>query len=391
MEYTVACNWDPDLIDRIDYPEVKTLFGALPDTIISGGRSSIVTNKLNDKALKDYIDKVHKKGKRFDFNINSICLSNIELTAAGYGRIIEYLERLCDLGVDSVTISNTNLIEIVKRRFPNLKIKVSTFQKINSVSMTQRFEDMGVDAIMLSEHINRDFKLLRSIRNSVKCKLVLIANVGCVYFCPNVHAHAASNAHSGAAGQEKTIFTETYHTYCFQKRIEKPEELVKIRWIRPEDVSYYEDLGIDMLKIIDRSTSTDSLAERVKAYCERSYEGNLLNFPGQMVDRKNTDKKISGGMLDNESDENVGKAMKFLSAFNYSLSDLFYLDNKKIPSDFLKGFEKRNCQDMSCDNCGYCKEISETAVTILDQKKLDSTREKLKNIRNDIFHGNLLY
>jgi len=391
VEFTVACNWDPDLIDRVDYSEVKTLFGGLPDTLISGGRSSIVTKRLDDDSIKEYINKVHIKGKRFDFNINSMCLSNNEFTAEGYKQIIKYLEWICELGVDSVTISNPNLIEIVKRNFPHLKIKVSTFQKINSVSMAKRFEDMGVDSIMLSEHINRDFKLLRSIRSNIKCKLVLVANVGCVYCCPNVHSHAASNAHSGAANQEKTIFTETYHTYCFQKRIQSPEELVKIRWIRPEDVSFYEDIGIDMLKIIDRSTSTDSLSQRVKAYCERSYDGNLLDFPGQMVDKKNTDKRITEGMLDNESDENISKSMKFLSAFTYSLSDLFYIDNKKIPADFLNGFEKRNCQNMSCSSCDYCKEIADKAVTVLDQKKLDIIRERLNNVRSGIYDGTLLY
>jgi hypothetical protein len=30
MEFMVACNWELDLLDKINYPEVKTLFGGLP-------------------------------------------------------------------------------------------------------------------------------------------------------------------------------------------------------------------------------------------------------------------------------------------------------------------------------------------------------------------------
>ena len=209
--------------------------------------------------------------------------------AEGYRGILEYLDWIAGLGFDSVTISVPLLIEIVKKHFPGLRVKVSSYQKIRSVSMAQRFEDLGADAIVLSEHSNRDFKLMEAIRKAVRCRLVLIANVGCVFDCPNVFAHANSNSHSGAQGEPATIFTESYQTYCTMKRLESTSELIKMRWIRPEDVSVYEDLGIDALKILDRHSSTDALAERVRAYVQRSFAGNLLDLAGQMINpRKST-------------------------------------------------------------------------------------------------------
>jgi collagenase-like PrtC family protease len=65
-----------------------------------------------------------------------------------------------------------------------------------------------------------------------------------------------------------------------------PVEFVKSRWIRPEDVKVYEDVGIDMLKILERNNTSDTLGERVKAYSMRSYEGNLIDMLGQMSNRK---------------------------------------------------------------------------------------------------------
>ena len=45
MKYTVASNWDIDLLDAIDYPEVHSVFAGLPNTPLSGGRSSVMINE----------------------------------------------------------------------------------------------------------------------------------------------------------------------------------------------------------------------------------------------------------------------------------------------------------------------------------------------------------
>ncbi len=391
MEYTVACNWDPELINRIDYPEVKSLFGGLPETLISGGRSSLLTRNVQENKIREYIQQVHTRGLNFDYNINSACLSNQELTASGYRDIMRYLEWVCSLGVDSLTISNTNLIEIVKKNFPQLKIKVSTYQKVSNPCQAKRFEDMGVDALMLSEHINRNFKILAAIRKSVKCKLVLVANVGCIYNCPNMHSHANCTAHSGAAGEVDSIFTEAYNLYCFQKRLSNREELIKIRWIRPEDVPYYEEIGIDMLKIIERSSSTQALEERVKAYSERKYDGNLLNFLGQAWDIKRTDEQIKKSITIKVKSENTAKAMMLLKAFSSSLPELFSLDNRKLGSDFIQSFINRDCNATNCSECGNCKKIAEETISIIDQKKLDIADQRIKEVRNSVIDGSLLY
>ena len=52
-------------------------------------------------------------------------------------------------------------------------------------------------------------------------------------------------------------------------------------WVRPEDVHHYEELcnktGKNLtLKLTDRARTTDWLTEVVKAYAEKSYNGNLF-------------------------------------------------------------------------------------------------------------------
>ena len=53
---------------------------------------------------------------------------------------------------------------------------------------------------------------------------------------------------------------------------------LRANWIRPEDLHLYEELGYHNFKIVERNTPTQILLERVKAYAERRYDGNLLDL-----------------------------------------------------------------------------------------------------------------
>ncbi|HEX7511309.1 MAG TPA: U32 family peptidase, partial [Chitinivibrionales bacterium] len=126
MKYLVACNWDPTLIDKLNVAEVSSLFGGLPDALISSGRPSSQIKSISEHTVKNFINRIHEKKWAFDYNMNSTCLANKEVTRKGFSQIMKYLERISDLGVDALTISNTNLIGIVKKNFPKLRVNLST-------------------------------------------------------------------------------------------------------------------------------------------------------------------------------------------------------------------------------------------------------------------------
>jgi collagenase-like PrtC family protease len=158
-----------------------SIFAGLSNSTVASGRASLLIRDMDEAAVRDYIAQVHAKGWSFDFNLNSTCLSNRELYADGRAVIIAHLDWVAGLGVDAVTVSIPLLMEIIRQRYPQWRVRVSSYQRIQSVSIARRFENLGADAIVITEHSNRDFKLLEGIRRSVKCKLVLIANVGCIY------------------------------------------------------------------------------------------------------------------------------------------------------------------------------------------------------------------
>jgi collagenase-like PrtC family protease len=300
------------------------------------------------------------------------------------------VEGILDLGVDSLTVSLPSLMEIINKHFPGTKIKVSTYQKVDSVAMAKKFEELGADVIMLSELINRDFKRLQAIRRSVKCKLALIANAGCLHGCPNIHCHSTSCAHSGSKGENNTIFSEYYQATCTFGRVSNPVELIRARWIRPEDVKVYEDIGIDMLKILERNSKSDSLGERVKAYSERKYEGNLVDILGQIINSKHAIGRDLGesGL----SNEEFVKAGRFIKTFFWvNLSNMYYIDNTKIPKNFIDSFMGRDCSKLSCEECKYCESILNQCKTKKNSALVESTLKSMKALKEEIIEGSILY
>jgi hypothetical protein len=249
----------------------------------------------------------------------------------------------------------------------------------------------------LSEHINRDFKALRAIRAAVKCQLALIANVGCIYDCPNSQTHANSIAHCGARGETK-LFADSFMFFCFGKRLSSPEEVVKIRWIRPEDVGHYEDIGIDVLKIIDRYTNTETLSERVNAYCQRSYDGNLIMLLGQMADPKRSNIRAKEMYLRRMLTRPGLKSMRaakiargLSQVLSHSLYEILSLDNKSLPDNFIQTFEERDCRASDCRSCGYCNRVAGKAVRVLNEDVLAEVKRGVGQTLENIQTGANLY
>ena len=58
----------------------------------------------------------------------------------------------------------------------------------------------------------------------------------------------------------------------------EPIEFLRSPFIRPEDVHVYRELGIDIVKLADRSEPAEALARTARAYCEEKYEGNLFEL-----------------------------------------------------------------------------------------------------------------
>jgi hypothetical protein len=177
-------------------------------------------------------------------------------------------------------------------------------------------------------------------------------------------------------------------------------EILKSAFIRPEDIHYYEEAGVDNIKLVERSMTTDALARIVKAYTVRSYDGNMMDLIHGLSKYiiYNKDNFYWKGLkyLLQPSKINIFKAHKLVNqlttlrsekAFNESFD--LYIDNKKL-NGFMDFFHKGNC-NRDCNECNYCNKFAEKAISYLvpveeHQKAMASLRDtKSMMIKGDLY------
>jgi collagenase-like PrtC family protease len=111
----------------------------------------------------------------------------------------------------------------------------------------------------------------------------------------------------------------------------RPADLIKAPWIRPEDLSRYEDVGIQHFKIAGREQETPWILRAVAAYSARSYQGDLNDLvPG------------------------------------FDALDPFGQFPLRVKNALLEGFieffDKKDCR-LGCGGCTYCDEWAQRAIS----------------------------
>jgi len=374
MKFSVATNFQDDFIKTINKKEVYEIFGKLNADFIGGGRSSYMLPFVSKDKLRLHIQEAHNAGLQFNYLLNAGCLGNREFTRQGLRHTHKLLEWLQDIGIDSVTVSIPYLLDLIKHKYRNFKVSVSLNARINNLGLAKRWEDLGADRLTLdSSSLNRDFETLRKIRQYIKCDLQLIANNGCLCFCPFQLYHQGIDAHGSQSHHQSKGFVVDYCVLsCRYLRLQEPVNFIRSDWIRPEDVHYYEDIGINSLKIVERSRITLLIALALDAYTKRKYSGNLAD----LIPTYHTESFLRGSRKLSLAVKYLLRPLTinpFLLKKVYGLRTALdvYIDNQALEG-FLKFFAEGNCKAGDCAVCGYCQKIAQRAVKIdaLDSQKL---------------------
>jgi collagenase-like PrtC family protease len=285
-------------------------------------------------------------------------MGNVEYTSTGRKQLYEYLNWVYDIGADAVKVAIPLIIELVKKEFPDLEVHVSVNAHVDSVQKVKAFEELGADSINLDPMINRDFALLKRIRQVTRCEIELLVNQSCLYNCAYREYHNNIISHwSQDLGNKNVNICQ--HITCLVKKLTHPEELLKATWIRPEDLSIYECMGIDSFKIAGREKSASWILNCVAAYCRRSYRGNL------------TDLLVPDFSVFSVY-EKYGKIDK----------PEIFVDNRLL-TGFLETVSKRNCRVECGTDCKYCYTLARKVVVIKNKEKFVKF---VQQIKDDLMH-----
>ena len=381
-KFSLAANYDPELVPALAAYPVDEVYGKFPTDGVSGGRPRYLATPLSEAGLRHYIHLLDGHGIAFNYLLNGACFGNREWTRPWQKRVTALLAKLGDLGVRRVTVSTPFLLELVKRRFPEFRVRVGIYAQVDTPRRARFWEELGADVITLeSFSINRDFRRLAAIRQAVHCGLQLIANHACLLNCPLQSYHQNGFAH--ASEDTGTLFIDYCFLRCSRLRLTDPSHFIKAAWIRPEDLATYEAMGYTTFKLLERGIPSAELLRRVKAYSERQFAGNLaellLSYGFKEPVRKERLWTLRHFWKPRQANPLLLKPLLDLARLQGMLSPLseypIQVDAQQIPTDFLDGFRERDCAALDCQACGYCERIAARAVSISPEYRTEVLRK----------------
>lgn len=383
MRLSVACNFDDALIDGLAGLPVQELYGKVTADHAGGGRPSFYLPTVDRTKVERTVRRAHAAGIEFNYLMNATCMGNTEYTRHGQRMIRETLDWVAGIGCDSVTVGTIFMLQIVKRCYPTLKVRVSAHRFTDTPRKARFWEEHGADCIVLNETaFAREFAVLRAIRASVSCDLSLIVNNSCRQDCAIAGTHACSMAHASQVqrGQRRNFAIDYHMLFCLDYRLSDPVHFVRANWIRPEDLHLYEAMGFESFKIVERNTPTQVLLTRVRAYADRRFDGNLLDlvlpfaYPEEAYDTREAREVYGirrglkhfvrpGQMNVTRYPILVKLGLRMGLLYPRKGKAALVLDNRKLDG-FIERFKEKGCADIDCEDCRWCHEWAARAFQV---------------------------
>jgi collagenase-like PrtC family protease len=343
--FSVPADFKNETIDRYfdlnrSYNNSKVLetYGQITvDNCLGSGRSYNLLPKMDIHKLESYVNYSKSKGIDFNYTMNASCLDNKEYTKTGLLEIGKFLDVLYSIGIRGLTVALPSLVEFIKSTKYDFEIKTSTVCSITNANKALSHKKLGVDRIVPEESVNRDFMNLKEIRKVFGEKVEVIVNVVCHKNCIYRMFHHNQMSHDFSENSQQTSM-DYYSHRCMMKRAEEASNLLKLGWIRPEDIKYYTDIGIRYFKIQGRqAVLKGDVVRTVECYFKESYDGNLFEL---------------------------------LDVFAPTNAFMISVDNRKLDG-FIEPFYKNPyfCKN-NCESCGYCENYIKKCIEI---DKVDET------------------
>ncbi len=330
INLTVPCHWNNNVINKIlntnhGVVRIAEVYGVLSDgcPVGHGRAKNTVVSMSREKALnfRLYLKKIGLKftyllNAPFHFNSNQEQLNKLD----------EYLNWIINiLKPDALTISSLDLMKYIRKTDSKIPIYISTIAGIKSVRDLKPFMDIKPSRVIPHHDIGKRWHELKELIEYGRKNLFsveMMATESCLFECPNRNKHY------------KYLIKETkdspFHSDCNSKKLTYPREyLLAGGIIRPEDIVFYKEMGVNFFKITGRSQSASWLPKVVKAYQKMRHRGNLIR------------------LLD------INPAMH--------AEKLIYLDNNSLDG-FLRNFPQTGYQDA----VKYC---DEWMVRLYNKKK----------------------
>lgn len=322
---------------------ISETYGSIPGFSFPSGRKNSVLQNVSTEHFFQYIKELKVSGIDFSYTLNSLTLNNLEYTKKGYNQIIDTCDELIQGGVNSFIVSIPPLMEILKIKFPHIKLTASAVLKIDSLYKVKESYELGASRIVLFEDKTRDFKLIEEIINYGFVDIEIIINQDCLYGCISRDYHRATSALFNNESFNNDI--DVWIPKCKAIKLKDPTELLKTpTLIRPEDICQYAKKGVKYFKIVGRESYWKNLLNIIEMYLKGENKGNFFDIVPQV---------------------NPAKAP-------------FTLENSKLEGFidfFVQG--KQPCTNACTQKCNYCSSMASKLITTYSPIDIQKIRQPI--------------
>lgn len=258
---------------------IYELYVAAPPNVLGSARARVYDT--TSQVIAHHAQLCHQSGVRFSVLLNASCIFGQHVVPSFLEKLETLCNRMVEWEVDSVVVTDPYLIQWISAKFPSLEVVASSICGINNANLARWFVELGADRLTIPATVNRSFEVIDQIASAVDVAIECLVNEGCLLHCPFKIFHYNAMAHHTSDDFLKNYyhFTRSPFVYnCISKFLSHPAEILKSPWIRPQDLSRYESIGIHHFKIAGRNISTPFIERVVSAYARGYYEHNLLDL-----------------------------------------------------------------------------------------------------------------
>jgi collagenase-like PrtC family protease len=356
--YKVGCNFDFKLIDEVvrlnkkyeGRGKVVEFFGSYAANAEVTARPKWRLQDITDEYFERFVKKAKENGIVFNYTMNSIQPYGSKKEMMNHKKEIqEFALWLEKIGVYRITIANPMMAMFI-REVSNIELEISCITHVDTVTQFKYYhETFGINKFCNSILKNRNKEFLQ--RAAKYCNengiiLELLANEFCgvagvdknnnEYATHCAYRDSCYLCHATNVTKEDTMSYDNYPmNFCMCARNSTPQAWLRMRWIRPEDQHYYNEIGINYFKISGRTGTTEYLSEMMEAYLSESFDDNVLRLWKPL-------ETIYNGQKESEHNHTVN------------------IPNKKLDGFLDKWFKGDGweCENHMCgEDCKYCEEF----------------------------------
>lgn len=246
---------------------------------MASGRSGAACSLPGAESFKSALAEYAGDGMSMHLLLNGNCYGRRSLSRRLMQQIGDLVEELMQLiNLKGVTTTSPVIARFLKMNFASLEVRASVNMEIGTVEALDYLGEL-FDSFYLKREYNYDIDRIRQMhehcRNHGK-KLYLLANSGCLSFCPARTFHDNLVAHQDEIAEMDNAFSFPGLCHDFlRERGSRGSLLARSNFIRPEDVHHYEGL-CDGMKLATRVSTFAPMI--LRAYAAGRHPGNILDL-----------------------------------------------------------------------------------------------------------------